>query len=163
MALSLCSLSCTTLLGIYEEILMRTINMEPHISSTAFKLDVPGPLPGGDHLLVDSRKRPQTRRISGGRLKEVPLCFDFHSFCLFAFTTPFLYSYQLMERIQKINKLLFTFQTWVTNWWLTREVKGDGVLFPYFLFITCVQIIISLTVIACQILFAVCPSGVTRP
>lgn len=111
MARSLCSLSCTTLLGIYEEILMTTINMEPHISSTAFKLDVPGPLPGGDHLLVDSRKRPQTRRISGGRLKEVPLCFDFHSVCFFAFTTPFLYSYQLMERIQKIKKLLFTFQT----------------------------------------------------
>ena len=118
MARSLCSLSCTTLLGIHEEILMRTINMEAHISSTACnnfffgkKLDVPGPLPGGDHLLVDSRKRPQTRRISGGRLKEVSLCFDFHSFCFFAFTTPFLYSYQLMERIQKINKLLFTFQT----------------------------------------------------
>ena len=89
--------------------------MEPHISSTAFKLDVPGPLPGRDHLLVDSRKRPQTRRISGGRLKEVPLCFDFHSFCFFAFTTPFLYSYQLMERIQKINKLLFISQTCVTN------------------------------------------------
>ena len=118
MARSLCSLSCTTLLGIHEEILMRTINMEAHISSTACnnfffgkKLDVPGPLPGGDHLLVDSRKRPQTRRISGGRLKEVPLCFDFHSFYFFAFTTPFLYSYQLMERIQIIKKLLFTFQT----------------------------------------------------
>ena len=58
-------------------------DMELHISSTASdnfffckKLDVPGPLPGGDHLLVDSRKRPQTRRISGGRLKEVSLCFD---------------------------------------------------------------------------------------